>query len=244
MHHEHGPPVGVLLRLLCRGRGGKESVDHLLLAAWVGVGKWGRSLHAAAGTAGELPRRGWGALNDRRDLIEGHGEHVVEDNASCSAGPRASSTTSSASPTESASSTSYSGSTPSSGLTIGSGTCGPNGSSCRELRDVRVFRHTRATIVVSHPRGLSMPRPVGFADSEPGVLDRVVGLAQRAEHPIGDGSQVGALLLETFRHEVVLVHRSHRLVAPCHRDRPTKSIGCDHRARRAAWQPSSSKHAG
>jgi hypothetical protein len=51
------------------------------------------------------------------------------------------------------------------------------------------------------------------ADSQPGFLDRVVGLAERAEHPIGDRSQVRALRLEALRQELVGVHRSH-LVAP------------------------------
>ena len=59
--------------------GGEEGVDDLSLAAEVGVREWGRSLDPAAGAARELPGRGRGALDDRRDLIEGHGEHVMED---------------------------------------------------------------------------------------------------------------------------------------------------------------------
>ena len=35
-------------------------------------------MHPAAGTAGELPRRGRGAAHDGSDLVEGHGEHVMQ----------------------------------------------------------------------------------------------------------------------------------------------------------------------
>ena len=43
------------------------------------------------------------------------------------------------------------------GLTIGSGTCGPSGSSRRDLRERSMSRHTRATTVVSHPPRFSTP---------------------------------------------------------------------------------------
>jgi hypothetical protein len=33
------------------------------------------------------------------------------------------------------------------------------------------------------------------------------------EHPVGHGPQVGAVCLESFRQKIVLVHRSHSLVA-------------------------------
>jgi hypothetical protein len=36
-------------------------------------------MHPAPGAAGELPGRGRGAIDDRRDLVKGHGEHVVQD---------------------------------------------------------------------------------------------------------------------------------------------------------------------
>ena len=39
-----------------------------------------------------------------------------------------------------------------------------------------------------------------------GVLDRVLGLSQRAEHPIGHGSQVRALLLESGGEPVGVGH--------------------------------------
>ena len=39
---------------------------------------------------------------------------------------------------------------------------------------------------------------VGAAEPQPGLLDGVVGLAQRAEHPVGDRPQVGAVLVESL----------------------------------------------
>ena len=75
--------------------------------------------------------------------------------ASRSAGVSVSSTTSSASPTESASNASCSGSLPSSRLMIGSGMCTSRGSSRRDSRERSMFRHTRATTVVSHPARFS-----------------------------------------------------------------------------------------
>ncbi len=78
-------------------------------------------------------------------------------NASLSAGARVSSTTSRARPTESASTASSSGCSSLSGPMTGSGTCTPKDSSRRRLRDRSMFRHTRATIVVSHPPRFSTP---------------------------------------------------------------------------------------
>ena len=39
---------------------------------------------------------------------------------------------------------------------------------------------------------------VGAAEPEPGFLDRVVRLVQRAEHPVGDAAQAGAIGLEAL----------------------------------------------
>ena len=71
-----------------------------------------------------------------------------------SAGASACSTTSSASPTESAISASW---MVTSGPAAGSGTCGPIGSSRRDLRERSMSRHTRATTVVSQPPRLPIP---------------------------------------------------------------------------------------
>jgi hypothetical protein len=61
---------------------------------------------------------------------------------------------------------------------------------------------------------------VGAAEPQPRLLHGVVGLAQRAEHPVGDGPQCGPVLLEALRQ---LIHRSHSFVASGHPGRPAKS---------------------
>jgi hypothetical protein len=55
-----------------------QGLDHLSLACAIGVGNRGRSMHPAAGSAGQLPCRGRGAAHEGSDLIERHGEHVVQ----------------------------------------------------------------------------------------------------------------------------------------------------------------------
>ena len=60
-------------------RGGQEGVDHLALALQVDVGDGRFALNAPAGTAGQLTRRLGGAFHDGGDLVEGHGEDVVQD---------------------------------------------------------------------------------------------------------------------------------------------------------------------
>ena len=56
----------------------EERLDDLSLSVQVGVGDGVLRPHAAAGAAGELAGRLGGAVDDRRDLVEGHGEDVVE----------------------------------------------------------------------------------------------------------------------------------------------------------------------
>src|SRR5688500_5255106 len=51
---------------------------------------------------------------------------------------------------------------------------------------------------------------VSAADPKPGFLNGVVGLGERAEHPIGDGTQVRAVLLEALGELGILV-RGHVL---------------------------------
>ena len=58
--------------------GGEEGVDHLALAAEVGVGHGRVALHPAPGPAGQLAGGVRGAADHRGDVVEGHGEHVVE----------------------------------------------------------------------------------------------------------------------------------------------------------------------
>jgi len=53
-------------------------VDNFSLAGEIGVGNRGRSPHPTACAARELPCRGRGAPHDGSDLVERHGEHVVQ----------------------------------------------------------------------------------------------------------------------------------------------------------------------
>ena len=117
--------------------------------------------------------------------------------ASRSAGASVSSTTSSASPTESASSASCSGSMPSSGLTIGSGTCAVErllaaasggSAACRGTPGRRRSSASR--------RGSRCSSASARLEPQPRLLHGVVGLGERAEHPVGHGPQVGPVLLE------------------------------------------------
>ena len=54
---------------------------------------------------------------------------------------------------------------------------------------------------------------VGAAEAKPGFLDGVVGLAQRAEHPVRHRAQLRPGGLESLCQPVLLVHRSHSFVA-------------------------------
>ena len=76
-------------------------------------------------------------------------------------------------------------------------------------RDPRDHRREPAAEVLD-------PRRVGAAEAQPGLLHGVVGLAHGAEHAVGHGSQVRPVGLEPLRHPVVLVHRSHPMVALRH----------------------------
>ena len=59
-------------------RGSEKRVHDLALDGAIGIGCGARRLHPAAGPARQLPCRGRGAPQDRGDLVEGHREHVVQ----------------------------------------------------------------------------------------------------------------------------------------------------------------------
>ena len=127
--------------------------------------RWAARSASGAGVAPCTRRRArlasWRAASGERSTIgaissNGTANMSCRTNASRSAGVSVSSTTSSARPTESASSASCSGSVPSSRSTIGSGMCTSSGSSRRVRRERSMFRHTRATTVVSQPPRFSI----------------------------------------------------------------------------------------
>ena len=80
-------------------------------------------------------------------------------------------------------------------------------------------RRARAQHVEAQPRDDGRQPPpevldstrVRAADPDPGFLNGVVGLAPRAEHPVGDRPQVTPVLFESLRQPFVFVHRSHSL---------------------------------
>jgi hypothetical protein len=59
-------------------RGRQKCVDNLTLRFEVRVGHGSLGAHAPARPTGELARRLRGAIDDRRDLVEGHGKDVVQ----------------------------------------------------------------------------------------------------------------------------------------------------------------------
>ena len=59
----------------------------------------------------------------------------------------------------------------------------------------------RVTTVVNHAARFSISSVVGPLQPQPGLLHGVVGLGHRAEHPVADGPQSGALLFELLGKE-------------------------------------------
>ena len=131
------------------------------------------------------------ALDHRRDLLERHGEHVVQHERQPLGRRQRLQHHQQRQPDRVGQQRLVLRVDPSSRLTIGSGTCTSSGSSRRVSRERSMFRHTRATTVVSQPPRFSTLAGVGAAEPQPGVLDGVVGLADRAEHPVGHRAQVG-----------------------------------------------------
>ena len=66
-------------KISAAGRG-QIGVDDTALAVQIrSVRRRGGSFHPSAGAAGELPHRWGGAAHDGGDVVEGHVEHVVQD---------------------------------------------------------------------------------------------------------------------------------------------------------------------
>jgi hypothetical protein len=77
-------------------------------------------------------------------------------------------------------------------------------------------RQTRAVTVVSHPLQVLDAAAVGTAEPQPRLLNGVVRLGARAQHPVGDRPQMGPVRLKAFGQKFILVHRSHSLAALRH----------------------------
>ena len=162
---------------------------------------------AARGWPAGAPRRG--ALDDGGDLLERHGEHVVQHEREPLGGISVSSTTSSARPTESASTASCSGPVPSALVAIPSGRWAPAGSSPGFPRPQHVEGHPGHDRRQPPVQVLDRAR-VGAVEPDPRLLHHVVGFAHGAEHPVGHSTEMRADGPRIGRPEpVVLAHRSH-----------------------------------
>ena len=65
--------------------------------------------------------------------------------------------------------------------------------------------------------------PIRSAQLQPGFLDGVVGLAERAEHPVSHRAQMRSVLLKALHHPLLLVHLSHPSRASGHTTRTPES---------------------
>ena len=76
-----------------------------------------------------------------------------------------------------------------------------------------MFNDTRATTSSAAIKIFNGAR-VGTADPKPSVLDRIVGFAQRPEHPVGNGPQPRPRLLAALGQPLAIIHRGHLLSSP------------------------------
>ena len=58
------------------------------------------------------------------------------------------------------------------------------------------MRQRLVTVRAQESRRLGDPRPVDGLPPQPGVLEHILGIGGRAQHPIGDAEESPALLLE------------------------------------------------
>ncbi len=206
----------------------KNASTTLRCAARSASGAGVPALDAAARAAGELARGIGGAVHDRRDLVERHartcraarmraarpglasrGRRAAPARPSRRAAPRAP------------------GRSRRRDRRSGRARATSSGSSRRVPRDRSMFSDTRATTVVSHASRFSIAPASVRLQPQPRLLDGVVGLAQRAEHPVGHRPQPGPLLLESLCQGVAFVHRSRSSAAWCLRDGPANRGRCD-----------------
>ena len=187
--------------------GGEEGLDHLALLVGIGVAHGRVALDAAARPAGELPRGLGRAVHDRGDLVKRDREHVVQyEGQALGRGQRLQDDEQR-----------QAHRVGQQGLVLG---VDPGDRIDDRLGDVGPERLlapglARAQHVQAHARDHGGQPPaqvldlvgVAAAEPQPGVLHRVVGLAQRAQHPVGHRAQAGAVLLKALGQPVLFVHR-------------------------------------
>ena len=186
--------------------GCEERLDDLPLGGEVCVRDRIGAAHAPARPARELPRRLGRALHDRGDLLERHGEHVVQDEGQPFGRGQ---------PLEhdQQRQTHRVGEQR---LVLGVGAAGRVDDRVGNVHVERLLapRSAGAEHVQRDPGDdrrqpaaevLDLPH-IGPAKPQPGVLDGVVGLAEGAEHPVGDRPQVRPLFLELPGEPFLLIH--------------------------------------
>ena len=124
----------------------------------VGVGERVLALDAAARAAGELAGRRRGAVEDPRDLVEGHGEHVVQHEREPLGRAQRLEHDEQREADRVGQQRLVLGVGAVLAVTIGSGRCTPKDSSRRDRRERSMFSDTRATTVVSQPPRFSISR--------------------------------------------------------------------------------------
>ncbi len=196
-------------------RGRQERIDDAPLLAEVGVRMRGLVLDAAPRAAGELTRRRGRAIDDGRDVVEGHAEHVVqhegealrrleglqhhEERESDRVGEHGV------------------------GLRI------HVGASDDRIGHVHVIviegilpaRGPRSQHIQAHARDDGRQpgaqvfdgADIGPAQSNPAFLDRVLGFGRGPEHPVRHRAQMSAVLFKLPGEPFRCGHRSHSSVA-------------------------------
>ena len=189
-------------------RRGEEGVDDGPLAIEIDVGH-GRTLDPATGTARELPRRGRRPADDRGDLVERHGEDVVQHEGDPFGGRQRVEDDEHGEPDRVAQQGFLLGiDARPPGLRMGSGRWVSRDASRRVRRDRSMLRQTRPTTVVSQARRLSTSLVSVRLRRIQASWTASSASVSGAEHPKGDAAQVGAVRLEALGEPVLVVHAS------------------------------------
>ena len=173
----------------------RKRLDHLALAAEVGIGLHPLGLDPAAGAARELARGRGRALDDRGDVVEGDGEHVVQHVGEALGG------TQRLQDHEQSEADRVGEQRLVLRVALGARDQRIGHMHRKRFLALRLARAQHAQRHAGDHRGqprahvLDLAR-VGARCAQPGLLHGVVGLADRSEHAIGDGAQVGAVCLE------------------------------------------------
>jgi hypothetical protein len=166
----------------------------------------GGAADTAAGAAGELARRVGRALEYRGDLSEGDGEHVVQDEGESFGGGERLEHDQERQADRVGEQC----------LVLGVGALGGVDDRVWDARvqgllaaglarAEHVQRDARDDRGQPRAEVLDLAR-LGAAETQPRVLDRVVGLGERAEHPVRDHTEMRSLLLELAGEPFLLIH--------------------------------------